>query len=249
MTSEVVTIEPRDTAVTAAQRMIEEEKGPLPEVDAGQVVGMMTDRDLVAREVAAGRDPRSVRVGDIDTQPRDHRARCGRRRGVPADGAASAGPYPVRRVGHAPRRYHLGGGYPLRRRAHDLTITFGYPLRGGVGLTGSSYDCRSGTCTTCPVRRTAGPGSKRRYVPWSTLALSLECPARREATRTDLIGSQPVQTCRVPAQDVLARSLGFGDAQLPVCHQLLQRLSKHAPPADSAHPVKLRHPYAVGTVQ
>jgi CBS domain-containing protein len=67
MTSEVVTIEPQDTIVTAAQRMIEEEKGPLPVVDAGQVVGMMTDRDLVARVVAAGRDPRSVRVGDIDT--------------------------------------------------------------------------------------------------------------------------------------------------------------------------------------
>ena len=67
MTSEVVTIEPQDTIVTAAQRMIEEEKGPLPGVDAGQVVGMMTDRDLVARVVAAGRDPRSVRVGDIDT--------------------------------------------------------------------------------------------------------------------------------------------------------------------------------------
>jgi len=61
-----VTIEPQDTIVTAAQRMIEEEKGPLPVVDAGQVVGMMNDRDLVARVVAAGRDPRSVRVGDID---------------------------------------------------------------------------------------------------------------------------------------------------------------------------------------
>ena len=35
MTSEVVTIEPQDTIVTAAQRMIEEEKGPLPIVDAG----------------------------------------------------------------------------------------------------------------------------------------------------------------------------------------------------------------------
>jgi CBS domain-containing protein len=57
--------------------MIEEEKGPLPVFDAGQVVGMMTDRDLVARVVAEGRDPRSVRVGDIDTRPRDHQARCG----------------------------------------------------------------------------------------------------------------------------------------------------------------------------
>jgi predicted transcriptional regulator len=67
MTSEVVTIEPRDTIVTAAQRMNEEEKGPLPVIDAGQVVGMMTHRDLVAQVVAAGRAPRSVRVGDIDT--------------------------------------------------------------------------------------------------------------------------------------------------------------------------------------
>ncbi len=67
MTSEVVTIEPQDSVVDAAQRMIEKEKGPLPVIAEGRVVGMITDRDIVARVVAAGRDPRSMRVGDIDT--------------------------------------------------------------------------------------------------------------------------------------------------------------------------------------
>jgi CBS domain-containing protein len=67
MTSEVVTIEPRASIVEAAQRMIEEEKGPLPVVQGTRVVGMVTDRDIIARVVAAGRDPNATRVEDIDT--------------------------------------------------------------------------------------------------------------------------------------------------------------------------------------
>ncbi len=67
MTSEVVTIEPRASIVEAAQRMIEEEKGPLPVVQGTRVVGMVTDRDIIARVVAEGRDPNSLTVDDIDT--------------------------------------------------------------------------------------------------------------------------------------------------------------------------------------
>jgi CBS domain-containing protein len=68
MTAEVVTIEPSATIADAAQKMIQEEKGPLPVVEGGRLVAIVTDRDIIARVVAAGRDPRSVRVDDIATK-------------------------------------------------------------------------------------------------------------------------------------------------------------------------------------
>ncbi len=68
MTTDVVTIEPSATIVEAAQRMIQEQKGPLPVVEAGRVVALVTDRDIVARVVAADRDPHSVRVEEVATK-------------------------------------------------------------------------------------------------------------------------------------------------------------------------------------
>ena len=68
MTSDVVTVEPSATIVEAARRMIEEEKGPLPVLEAGRVVAVLTDRDIVARVVAADRDPHSVRVEEVATK-------------------------------------------------------------------------------------------------------------------------------------------------------------------------------------
>ena len=65
MTSNPVTAEPSMSVVDAARRMIEEEVGPLPVVDGERLVAMVTDRDLIARVVAEGRDPQSVTVEDI----------------------------------------------------------------------------------------------------------------------------------------------------------------------------------------
>ena len=67
MSSEVVTVEPSTSIVDVARRMIEEKKGPLPVVEGERLVGMVTDRDIIARVVAEGRDPSSVTVDDIDT--------------------------------------------------------------------------------------------------------------------------------------------------------------------------------------
>jgi CBS domain-containing protein len=67
MVSSVVTIEPATSIVEAAQRMIQEEKGPLPVVEGESPVAMVTDRDIIARVVAEGRDPNSVTVDDIAT--------------------------------------------------------------------------------------------------------------------------------------------------------------------------------------
>ena len=67
MTSNVVTIEPGTSVVDAARLMIEQEKGPLPVVEGERVVAIVTDRDLVARVLAAGRDPNSVTVDEVAT--------------------------------------------------------------------------------------------------------------------------------------------------------------------------------------
>jgi CBS domain-containing protein len=68
MVSDVVTVEPGTSVVDAARRMIEEKKGPLPVVEGDRVVAMVTDRDVIARVVAEGRDPNSLSVGDIATK-------------------------------------------------------------------------------------------------------------------------------------------------------------------------------------
>ena len=68
MVSDVVTIAHSASIVEAAQKMIQQEKGPLPVVEGGgRPVAIVTDRDIVARVVAEGRDPNSVTVDDVDT--------------------------------------------------------------------------------------------------------------------------------------------------------------------------------------
>jgi CBS domain-containing protein len=67
MVCSVVTIEPATSIMDAARLMIQEEKGPLPVVEGESPVAMVTDRDIIARVVAEGRDPNSVRVEDIAT--------------------------------------------------------------------------------------------------------------------------------------------------------------------------------------
>jgi CBS domain-containing protein len=48
--------------------MIQAEKGPLPVVEGDSPMAMVTDRDIIARVVAEGRDPNSVTVDDIATR-------------------------------------------------------------------------------------------------------------------------------------------------------------------------------------
>jgi CBS domain-containing protein len=65
MTANVVTVTPSMTVADVAREMLAREKGPLPVVDGGRVVAMVTDRDLVARVIAASRDPNTVRAEEI----------------------------------------------------------------------------------------------------------------------------------------------------------------------------------------
>ncbi len=67
MTSQVETTQPDATLRDAAQTMTATAHGPLPVVEGGQVVGMLTDRDIVTRAVAEGRDAQATTVRDVMT--------------------------------------------------------------------------------------------------------------------------------------------------------------------------------------
>jgi CBS domain-containing protein len=69
---EVMTPDPRsvsssDTVVDAAREMREGDVGAIIVADEGRVTGILTDRDIVVRVVADGRDPASTKVGDVAT--------------------------------------------------------------------------------------------------------------------------------------------------------------------------------------
>jgi len=54
----------------AAKKMAEEDFGALPVCDGrGHLEGIVTDRDLVVKVVAAGLDPQNTSVGEIAQQP------------------------------------------------------------------------------------------------------------------------------------------------------------------------------------
>ena len=59
----------RDALVSeAAMVMAEHDVGAIPVVDSDEIlVGIVTDRDIVIRVVAAGLDPRATRIQDIAT--------------------------------------------------------------------------------------------------------------------------------------------------------------------------------------
>ncbi len=54
----------------AAKVMARENVGSVPVVEGGRLVGVVTDRDLVVRLLAEGRDPQSTTVGEVaSSQP------------------------------------------------------------------------------------------------------------------------------------------------------------------------------------
>jgi len=65
MTSSPATAEPSSTVADVAQVMAQEDVGPVPIVEGGRLVGLVTDRDLVIRVIAEGRDPNSTTIGEI----------------------------------------------------------------------------------------------------------------------------------------------------------------------------------------
>jgi CBS domain-containing protein len=65
MTRDVRACEPNATVAEAAKVMAQEDVGPVPIVEDGRLAGLVTDRDIVVRVVAEGRDPNATTVGEI----------------------------------------------------------------------------------------------------------------------------------------------------------------------------------------
>jgi CBS domain-containing protein len=68
MTEEVQVIEPQETLRKAAQLMGQLDVGVLPVCNGRRLLGMLTDRDIVVRGVAAGLDPDQGCASDAMTQ-------------------------------------------------------------------------------------------------------------------------------------------------------------------------------------
>ena len=65
MTSNPSAIESDRSVAYAAKMMKQEDVGLAPVVENGRLVGVLTDRDIVVRVVAEGKDPDSVRARDV----------------------------------------------------------------------------------------------------------------------------------------------------------------------------------------
>ncbi len=71
--NQVKTADPRtvtesDTLTAAAAQMRDGDVGVLVVVREGNVVGVVTDRDLVVRAIADGRDPNATTIGDVASE-------------------------------------------------------------------------------------------------------------------------------------------------------------------------------------
>jgi len=55
------------TVMELAQAMVDRNIGAVPVLKDGDLVGIFSERDLMKRVVAAGRDPRSTRVSEVMT--------------------------------------------------------------------------------------------------------------------------------------------------------------------------------------
>jgi CBS domain-containing protein len=68
MTATPKTIQSDATAADAAKTLAAEDVGSLPVVQKGELVGIVTDRDLVTRVLAKGKDPSQVRVAEVASE-------------------------------------------------------------------------------------------------------------------------------------------------------------------------------------
>jgi CBS domain-containing protein len=68
MTHDPRTIRPTDTVHDAARQMRDGDVGAVLVEDGGRLAGIVTDRDIVVRTIADGRDPDEVKVDEVATK-------------------------------------------------------------------------------------------------------------------------------------------------------------------------------------
>lgn len=64
-----LTVAAEDTVVRAARAMADHHVGAATVLEGAEVAGVVTERDLMQKIVAAGRDPNTTRVRDIMSSP------------------------------------------------------------------------------------------------------------------------------------------------------------------------------------
>ena len=68
MSNSVIPIHPEETVAVAARSLTHNNIGAMPVCSAdGQLCGMVTDRDIVTRCLAAGKDPVNTRIREVMT--------------------------------------------------------------------------------------------------------------------------------------------------------------------------------------
>ena len=66
MTPSPTACQPEHTAIEAAELMRREDCGLVPVIsEGGKLIGVLTDRDIVVKVVAEGRDPRNTAVSEV----------------------------------------------------------------------------------------------------------------------------------------------------------------------------------------
>jgi len=65
MTAQPTTVQPDATLGEVATLMKQQDCGSIPVVEAGSLVGIVTDRDIVVRGIAAGVDPKTQSVSKV----------------------------------------------------------------------------------------------------------------------------------------------------------------------------------------
>jgi CBS domain-containing protein len=65
---ETVTVDPQVSVLEAARLMVDHQIGAVPVVDRDRLTGIFTERDILARVVAARRDPSATSVADVMTR-------------------------------------------------------------------------------------------------------------------------------------------------------------------------------------
>jgi len=68
MTGSVISIDPNESVEVAARTMAQHNIGALPVCNNGKLCGMLTDRDIVTRCLAANRQPGSTQVRQVMTE-------------------------------------------------------------------------------------------------------------------------------------------------------------------------------------
>jgi CBS domain-containing protein len=67
MSTDVMTCAPSTSLREVAQKMVESDCGAIPVTEGGKVIGVVTDRDIVCRAVALGKNPMELKAQDCMT--------------------------------------------------------------------------------------------------------------------------------------------------------------------------------------